>query len=155
MKIIASSTSKIQARTWGEMVKKLEDKGYFVDSADLDKPNSKYVTVYRSGESYTLEVTRYFDGSYEANLNAVRNDNRDAEELDYWEELASKPVKDSDGFYTDYTLYFNPYRNQYACMFGDKDRYKPGAAYPDYEFDSESEAWEWYDSFDGVEDEDY
>lgn len=72
-----------------------------------------------------------------------------------WQELDSKSVRDSDGFLTDYTLYYNPVTGQYACMFGDKDIYRPGEGYYDWEGDSEEEAYEWFESYDGLLEDDF
>ena len=68
-----------------------------------------------------------------------------------WRELASKSVEDSDGFYTDYTLYTDG--QTYICMFGDKDLYEPDASYADYETESEQDAWAWFNSYTGFADE--
>lgn len=67
-----------------------------------------------------------------------------------WKEVDSKQVQDSDGFWTDYTLYHNDATGQYACMFGDKDVYRPGEGYFDWEGDSEDEAYEWFESYEGL-----
>lgn len=73
-----------------------------------------------------------------------------------WEMLETKSVPDSDGFYTDYTLYFNPVTGEYATMFGDRDIYRPGEGYFDETFETEEEAYEWFDDYNGFEDdEDY
>ena len=69
-----------------------------------------------------------------------------------WTELANKRIKDGDGFYTDYVLYTDGYH--YICMFGDRDLYTPDPDYADFETTSESEAWEWFNSFDDVYDPD-
>ena len=69
-----------------------------------------------------------------------------------WRELASKSVLDSDGFYTDYTLYTNG--STFICMFGDKDIYEPDEAYADYETENEEEAYSWFDNYEGFADED-
>lgn len=68
-----------------------------------------------------------------------------------WKELASKSVEDSDGFYTDYTLYTDG--QTYICMFGDKNLYEPDASYADYETESEQDAWDWFNSYTGFADE--
>ena len=68
-----------------------------------------------------------------------------------WTELESKSVLDSDGFYTDYTLYTNG--STFICMFGDKDIYEPDEAYADYETESEQDAWDWFNSYTGFADE--
>lgn len=67
-----------------------------------------------------------------------------------WTELESKSVQDSDGFMTDYTLYRNDATGEYACMFGDKEVYRPGEGYFDWEGDSEDEAYEWFESYEGL-----
>lgn len=68
-----------------------------------------------------------------------------------WVELASKSVEDSDGFYTDYTLYTDG--SIYICMFGDKEIYEPDENYADYETEIEQEAWDWFNSYTGFADE--
>ena len=76
-----------------------------------------------------------------------------AEEYDVseWRELASKSVLDSDGFYTDYTLYTNG--STFICMFGDKDIYEPDEMYADYETENEADAYSWFDNYEGFSDE--
>lgn len=70
-----------------------------------------------------------------------------------WEILERKQVPDSDGFYTDYTLYHNILTDQYGCMFGDVDLYSPEEGYFDWEGNSEEEAYEWFESYTGFEDD--
>lgn len=77
-----------------------------------------------------------------------------------WVELASKQVKDSDGFYTDYTLY--EYQGDpddvdgevYICMFGDKELYEPSVGYSDWSGETEEEAWDWFDNYEDYQLED-
>ena len=72
-------------------------------------------------------------------------------------ELDSKSVLDSDGFYTDYTLYQceDEYGNLlYVCVFGDKELYTPEDSEYDFESESEDEAYEWFESYEGFEDDD-
>lgn len=75
-----------------------------------------------------------------------------------FEEIASKQVPDSDGFYTDYTWYENlipeDYESRYVFVFGDKDRYRPEDENYDFETDDENEAQDWFDSYNGFDDED-
>lgn len=73
----------------------------------------------------------------------------DDEYVSEWEEIASKVVPDSDGFWTDYTLYRNVITGQYICMFGDKDIYEPDEDYADWSGDSEKLAREWFDNYQG------
>ena len=70
-----------------------------------------------------------------------------------WEIVERKQVMDSDGFYTDYTLYHNILTDKYACMFGDTDLYSPEDGYFDWEGDTEEEAYEWFESYNGFEDD--
>lgn len=66
-----------------------------------------------------------------------------------------KSVLDSDGFYTDYTLYSNDDYSKFKCVFGDRDIYGPESD-SDFETDNYDEAQEWFDNYEGAyEDEDY
>lgn len=67
--------------------------------------------------------------------------------------IKSKSVYDSDGFLTDYTLYSTSDGETYFCMFGDNEVYEPDLDYADWEGDSYEEAMEWFDSYNGFEDE--
>lgn len=78
----------------------------------------------------------------------------DYEEDSVYEKIASKQVLDYDGFYTDYTMYRNRETGEYVFVFGDNDLYSPEDGNYDYECDSEEEAWEWYNSYNGFDDED-
>lgn len=64
-----------------------------------------------------------------------------------WQELRSKSVEDSDGFLTDYTLYYDADIDSYMCIFGDKELYNPDNTEPDWEGDDRSQADEWFDSY--------
>lgn len=77
------------------------------------------------------------------------------DESDYsvWEEVDSKSVQDSDGFYTDYTMYFNPETGEYVFVFGDKDLYRPEDGNWDWAVENEDEAWEWFNDYTGFEDD--
>lgn len=81
-------------------------------------------------------------------------DYEDEEPESEWEEIRTKSVLDSDGFYTDYTMYQNIHDGSFIFMFGDKDVYEPDRDYADYETDSEEVADEWFDSYEGFVDED-
>lgn len=67
--------------------------------------------------------------------------------------LESKQVPDSDGFYTDYTLYLNTDTGNYICMFGDNDLYEPDEDYADFVTDSKERAYEWFENYSGFEDD--
>lgn len=71
-----------------------------------------------------------------------------------WEEVKSKPVLDYDGFYTDYTMWYNQFEDKYVFTFGDKDIYCPENADWDWECENRSEADEWFDDYVGPGEED-
>lgn len=152
----ASDLLQYTARYWAELIEEIEYEGYQVDSADRHKP-AQWITAYKDGNEYEIEVTRYSDGTYEivkadlvgeikasciSKKRAVRAADEDNSE---WIKLNRKYVLDSDGFYTDYTLYTNGH--EYICMFGDEDIYGPDPDYADFSTDSEEEAMEWFDSY--------
>ena len=70
-----------------------------------------------------------------------------------WIKLAQKKVLDSDGFYTDYTMYSNEDGTSYIFMFGDEDIYGPDPQYADYECSNWDEAAEWWNDYNGFEDD--
>lgn len=74
--------------------------------------------------------------------------------------IASKSVQDSDGFYTDYTWYFDNEDRKHVFVFGDTDVYYPEDGYYDWEVEgddeqAQKEAQEWFDSYNGFEEDDY
>lgn len=77
------------------------------------------------------------------------------EEPSQYTEIASKSVPDSDGFYTDYTMYRNIETGEYVFVFGDKDVYTPDQEDFDWSCDTEEEAWEWYNDYTGFSDDQY
>ena len=70
-----------------------------------------------------------------------------------WIKLAQKQVLDSDGFYTDYTMYISDDGTSYIFMFGDEDIYGPDPQYADYECSDWNEASEWWNDYNGFEDD--
>lgn len=71
-----------------------------------------------------------------------------------WQLMDVKSVKDWDGFWTDYTLWYNEYTDRWVCIFGDRDIYYPENADYDAEFENEDEARDWFDCYQGSEEED-
>lgn len=61
-----------------------------------------------------------------------------------------KHVKDSDGFLTDYTWWYDAATGKHLFIFGDSDVYTPGDSSPDWETDSEETAQEWWDNYVGL-----
>lgn len=75
------------------------------------------------------------------------------DEKDAWEFVTSKSVRDSDGFYTEYTLYYNTEEDRYVCIFGDSDLYDPTNTEPDFECEEKWEAFEWFNDYVGPGDD--
>lgn len=77
------------------------------------------------------------------------------DEIDRYEAIAHKTVYDSDGFTTDYTLYFDHDENNYFTVFGDNDLYGPEDSDHDWDFGpNEDEAFEWFEDYEGFVDDD-
>lgn len=68
-----------------------------------------------------------------------------------WELVSVKSVRDLDGFTTDYAWYTNG--DKHIFMFGDSDLVEPDEDYADWECETEAEAEEWFNSYEGFEDE--
>lgn len=116
------------------------------DDPDEDEDEDEYYDDYEEDEDE-------FDESVE--LNEDEDLDLDDSDSSYnFKVIDSKDVPDSDGFITDYTLYYLPDEKKYVTIFGDSDFYDPSNTEPDFETDSESEAREWFDSYEGFIDED-
>ena len=88
----------------------------------------------------------------------------DFDDKDYWlseenplddryEYIDSKQVLDSDGFVTEYTMYFDTLDNKYVFVFGDSDLYKPEDEDFDWECETRDEAEAWFNAYNGFEDD--
>lgn len=113
-----------------KLVKLLEEHKGSRNDANLTDINQQ-----RKARSKKLE-------SYERNLLGEYYDSG-------WREVDSKPVKDWDDFWTDYTWYVDA-TGHHVFIFGDKDIYGPEDT-PDHEVDGDySEAEEWFLSYEGA-----
>ncbi len=73
---------------------------------------------------------------------------------EYYDFIKTKSVKDMDGFNTDYTMYKDVVTGKYVFVFGDNDIYGPEDGYFDWECETEEEAEEWFNSYNGFDDSD-
>lgn len=71
-----------------------------------------------------------------------------------YEYIKSKTVLDSGGWRTDYTMYYDWEDDKYIFIFGDNDLYDPTNESPDWECDTEAEANEWFDNYEGYDEGD-
>ena len=140
-----------------------------VNSIDWDMNNNTvYLTVeFKNGvsEAFPFEAWRftgepaYFDYDVDIIVDAVRNYMK-SEEMEGYESprykfIKSKRVLDSDGFYTDYTMYYDTESDQYIFIFGDNDLYDPATSDWDWTCEGERQANEWFDSYNGFDEDDY
>lgn len=67
------------------------------------------------------------------------------EDNEGWVKVERKQVQDFDGFYTDYTLWYNELTDEWCTVFGDNDLYHPWDSDHDMDFENnESEARDWF-----------
>lgn len=126
-----------------------------------DKLNTQLEEYAKSNNMLKAEAIRYILTSFlaenvESNYHEEASDITSAMELDDdspYLYLESKQVPDSDGFYTDYTLYLNTDTGNYICMFGDDALYEPDEDFADFVTDSEKAAYEWFENYNGLEDD--
>ena len=90
----------------------------------------------------------------EGRYNNYADEDWGSDELDGYSLIRTKQVCDSDGFMTDYTMYYDYTNDKYICIFGDTDLYNPENTEPDFECDTEAEANEWFRSYEGYSEED-
>lgn len=63
---------------------------------------------------------------------------------DRFEFVASKQIRDSDGFLDTYCMYYDTYEDQFVFVFDESDLYDD---YFDWTCEGEREAEEWFDSY--------
>lgn len=131
----------------------------FDEQMTLDELKDK---VYKSDD----ELNKYFEDHCKAlddnekathilvEIGRLNDDALNESEEKHFEEISSKSVRDSDGFTTDYTLYKDLDNNRYVCVFGDKEMYKPEDENFDFISDYEEEAKEWFNEYNGFDDDD-
>ena len=74
-------------------------------------------------------------------------------DTDKYKKIMSKLVVGSDGFYTDYTMYYNPEEDNFFFILGDEDVYGPDPDHADRTCDTSEEATRWYNNYNGFEDD--
>lgn len=113
----------------------------------LEEIQEVFPDATRRGKLITAHNSRVSAATNTANIGAkITCSDVDS---DAWVKLAQKKVLDSDGFYTDYTMYSNEDGTSYIFMFGDEDMYGPDPQYADYECSNWDEAAEWWNDYNG------
>ena len=108
-----------------------------------DPSNTK--PVYQSDD--TQDVIWFY--MHQSGINITPDDDEELDPEERYEFVDVKSVQDSDGFYTDYTMYHDIVEDRYVFVFGDSDLYRPESGDFDWECDSEKEAWEWFNDYSG------
>lgn len=146
-----------------------------VDTVDVEDPDYAgdefYVAVDRSKELlkdydaehveivYTVEdnFDKHEDVEYQywpkEDVEESLNEDIPAMYGDGFYRIDIKHVKDSDGFLTDYTWWYDAATDQHIFIFGDSEVYTPEDSSPDWETDSEETAQEWWDNYVGPYDD--
>jgi len=137
-----------------------------IDMRKIKEPwHLKRAYAFEFASQLINDITRSNDGLIESVVSSSYEFDDDIDELTYYyddeelkdaltdiyEEIASKQVMDSDGFMTDYTMYRNINTGEYVFVFGDKDIYRPEDGYFDWECETEDEAKEWFDNYEGFD----
>lgn len=118
----------------------------------LEEIQEVFPDATRRGKLITAHNSRVSAATNTANIGAkITCSDVDS---DAWMKLAQKQVLDSDGFYTDYTMYSNEDGTSYIFMFGDEDIYGPDPRYADYECSNWDEAAEWWNDYNGFGEDD-
>jgi hypothetical protein len=111
-------------------------------------------------ERFIQDKNKFVDDLQECDKLFVKEDLSDTNEDNYlytesiYKEIQSKQIPDMDGFMTDYTWYLREPDKRNVFVYGDKEYYKPEDGYFDYETENSQEAREWFDSYNGFEDDD-
>lgn len=64
--VAPTSANKITGRPWSQFIQNVEDQtGIMIDSI-YKRKYEQFITGYKHGETYGIEVTKYSDGTYEA-----------------------------------------------------------------------------------------
>ena len=131
-----------------------------IDGATWDYGDTEmYLTISVADTDQLLEFTIPYDDLTMKNITADTNTIVDAvmESIEKvnsrYKFIKSKTVEDSDGFNTDYTMYYDTEEDRYVFVFGDRDLYSPEDGYFDWETEDKESAEEWFDNYTGFEDD--
>jgi len=132
---------------------------YSTDS--LDGEELKYIEEFEGDHVALLDYIKQMrdNGCYniwtsEITGDVDEDDFDDEDSDDRYERIRHKMVYDSDGFTTDYTLYFDHKDNNYFTVFGDDELYGPDSEH-DMDFEAnEKAAIEWFEDYNGLIDDD-
>ena len=108
-----------------------------IRSEDTVKRDGKWVNIGKEGTHGEFRTKKQADAQRKAMFEIGYKEFMGNER---YTEIETKEVLDSDGFYTDYTMYKDNMNDRYVFVFGDKDIYRPDDGIFDWEADTEKEA---------------
>lgn len=117
-----------------------------IRSEDTVKRDGKWVNIGKEGTHGEFRTKKQADAQRKAMFARGYKEDMGNER---YTEIKTKEVLDRDGFYTDYTMYKDNINDRYVFVFGYKDMYTPDDGIFDWEADTEKEAYEWFDSYNG------
>ena len=117
----------------------LENLGDTVFEKDGEDISDTYTATHNYLFTKKYSVNEFYDSDYTYE--------------DRYERIKSKSVPDFNGFYTDYTMYYDNEEDKFVFIFGDNDIYDPYNSEPDWECETEEEAEDWYNDYNGFEDD--
>lgn len=136
---------------WDAVETSLKEKG--IECSITPEPEA--VVVYCGTTQYTVPYedlhldAEHIDDDVDYIVGYIDNDMNNDDGEGMWEIYRTKSVRDSDGFWTDYTLWHNIATDEYVCVFGDNELYTPDNYSVDAgPFETEEEALEWFDDYD-------
>ena len=119
----------------------------------------KGYTVILTSSGYRIKDGKgnWVSGEFDTDVDAkehIDDLNESFDDISSYKFISSKSVEDSDGFMTDYTWY-EAEDGTHVFVFGDNDIYKPEDGYFDHTCDSQAEAQEWFDSYNGFAEDEF
>lgn len=123
-------------------------RGRYYESSD-----KRYTKVIKESNEEDSEKPEFFFEGFNYSGGPDDDEDDDDEDVSNFTEIASKTVEDSDGFLTDYTMYRDTETGEYVFVFGDKDAYSPEDGNFDWSCDTEKEAWDWFNSYTGLDED--
>lgn len=101
-------------------------------------------SFYETAEDAKRDIDKYLEQNESLNES-------NSEEESRFERIKGKSVMGTDGFYTDYTMYYDTLLDKYVFVFGDEELYSPESGNFDWECDYEREANEWFNDYNGYD----
>lgn len=144
---------KLAGKTISKRVDISEEPGGLVYEADRLGIDKWDLLEALEGMCYQGRAREIDDSTYKVMASrTMKSVKASVDEDDRYELIERKSIKDSDGFMTEYSMYFDHEEGRYVFVYGDSDIYYPEDEDFDYECEDINEAYEWFESYNGFED---